>query len=299
MWLGRFPPHRRVTFGCVGLASVATVWACGSAPPVSHVEDKARLDVPIAICRKALASEDVGDAGTPRLDSYWSVIFPSFRGFGTTLKPEDVDCVGSRPAVEFSSGASAGLSPTTSDDLTISTAEDGRQAAWLRLSKGSDGNAAGLLAIVRPRTTEIDVYAIGRYRGSIKHSRFDLLALGSTKVVVAHDEGCAEAKVDAECDSTLLFYAEVGGKLLPSADTFAQRVRFANVKTLGRVQYRLTADPPVVDGKSLRVHEKLQVRDSNDEDVRKAEGDRTFVLGADGRLIAQQESLWSQVNKSP
>ncbi len=76
------------------------------------------------------------------------------------------------------------------------------------------------------------------------------------------------------------------------------RIRFGTAKGLGKVQYRLTADAPVFDKLTVRIHERLQVRDAGDEDVRKAEGDRVFVLGDDRTLNAQQDSLWSQVPKT-
>lgn len=269
---------------------------CGSSTPVSHIEDKARLDVPIAICRKSLAGGDVADAGAPRTDAYWSTVFPSFRGFGTTLHPEDLDCVGDRPAVEFA-GASGGGAPIAADDLTVSTAPDGMQVVWFRVARESPTVAAGELALIRPRTSEIDVYSVGRYKGSIQHSQFDISHIGTSPLIVARDQGCADVKVDVECTSTYDLYLGAAGKLTPAAQTPAERLQFGTLKGVGHVKYRLTTTPPVVDGRSVRVHEKLQVRDANDEDVRKAEGDRVFVLGADGKMVPQQDSLWSQVTR--
>jgi hypothetical protein len=274
----------------------AAAASCASGPPISHIEDKARLDVPIAVCRKLLATGDVSDAGAMRGDTYWGVLFPSFRGFGTTIHPEDVDCVGEHPAVEFSSAS--GASAIGEQDLTVSTAEDGKQVAWLRLSHPAEGGAAGVLALMRPRTSEIDVYAIGRYKGSVAHSKFEISRLGTTPMIIAHDQGCADVKVDVECDSTLDFYLKVGGKLLLQASTPEEKLRFGNLKGLGRVKYTLTTAPPVADGKMIRIHEKLLVRDQNEEDVRKAEGDRVFAPAADGKLVAQQDSIWAQVPKN-
>jgi hypothetical protein len=279
----------------LGLALLSAAAAsCASGPPISHVEDKARLDVPIAICRKLLATEDVGDAGATRGDAYFSVLLPSFRGFGTTLHPEDVDCVGEHPFAEFQGGGSA----IGEQDLTVSTAEDGKQVTWLRLAHPSEGGASGLLALMRPHMSEIDVYAIGRYKGSVAHSKFEISRLGTTPMIIAHDQGCADVKVDVECDSTLNLYLKIGGKLLLQASTPEEKLRFGNLKGLGRVKYSLTTALPVADGKMIRIHEKLLVRDQNEEDVRKAEGDRVFAPGADGKLVPQQDSIWSQVAKN-
>lgn len=293
--------HARATYlGLLGATALSAVaGACASPPPISHIEDKARLDVPIAICRKQLQGGDVADGGSPRTDIYWGVIFPSFRGFGTALNPEDVDCVGERPAVELSGGGSS--QAISADQLVVSTADDGKQVAWLRLASTPDGSSAGVLALMRPRTSEIDVYAIGRYKGSAKNSKFEIGQLGTTRMVTAHDLGCADVKVDNECDSTLDIYLVTGGKLTLATTTPEEKLRYGIAKGLGRVKYHLTTTAPVMDGKTLRVHEKLLVRDQNDEDVRKAEGDRVFAPGPDGKLVAQEDSLWSQVpaNEAP
>jgi hypothetical protein len=268
--------------------------ACATRAPVSRLEDKARLDVPIAICRRALAPGEISDGGSPHPDAYWSVVFAGFHGFGVAANPSDVDCVGETHAEPFR-GMQVSSASTAPEDTVVVSGEDGVQAVWLRAFRMGEPLAEGPLALVRPRASEIDVYAIGNYRGSARHSRFTLARIGSARVVIADDDGCADVKVDAECESTFTFYVMVGGQLVAAVSTPAQRIRYGTQKGLGRVQYRLTTDPPVIDKLVARVHERLQVRDANDEDTRKAEGDRAFVLGDDGRLVAQQDSLWSQV----
>ncbi|MCL2449487.1 MAG: hypothetical protein FWD17_11115 [Polyangiaceae bacterium] len=273
--------------------------SCSSAPlPVSHIEDKARLDVPIAICRRSLAPGEAGDGGTLSPEAYWSVLLPTFHGFGATLAPSDADCVGGLHQGD-PTGAALASPAVAPDDTIVAPAEDETQVVWLRAFRASDHVAAGPLALVRPRPSELDVYALGTYRGSARHSRFVFGRLATTRAVAANDDGCADSKVDAECESTWTFYLIVGGKIEAAAGTPAQRLRFGTIKSLGRVQYRLTTDPPVFDKGTVRIHERLQVRDSGDEDVRKAEGDRIFVLGPDGRLAASQDSLWAQVPTRP
>jgi hypothetical protein len=267
---------------------------CPTPPPISHIEDKARLDVPIAICRKPLAPGDSVDGGAPHAEAYFGVVYPAFRGLGQPLRADDLDCVGERAGTD-SSFTSA---PLVDDDAAITTAKDGTQAVWLRSWRTSNGAAAGPIAIMRPRASELDVYAIGRYRGSKQHSRFELGQLDTTRLVIVHDEGCADVKVDVECESTLSFYLVSGGQLFAAADSPEQRLRYGNVKGVGRVQYRLMTDAPVIDGRTIKVHEKLQVRDAAEEDVRKAEGDRVFTLDSDNHLKAQQDSLWAQIPKN-
>jgi hypothetical protein len=283
----------------VVVASVgAMAPACATPPPVSHLEDKARLDVPVAICRHPVEPGDLDDAGSPHPDAYWSVIVPAFQGFGSALQPTDVDCVGETHAAAFR-GRPASPASIGADDAVVVAGDDGMQVVWLRAFRSAESAAEGPVAIVRPRPSEVDVYAIGSYRGSAAHSRFAFGRLGASRIVVATDDGCADVKVDVECESTLTFYAMVGGKLVAAADSPAQRIHYGTLKGLGRVQYRLTTDPPAFDKLTVRVHERLEVRDANEEDVRKAEGDRAFVLGEDGRLVAQQDSLWSQLPAAP
>ena len=279
-------------------AAGAVAPACASPPPVSRIEDRARLDVPISICRRPLAPGEANDAGIPRPDAYWEVVFPGFRGFGAAFNPNEPDCIG-EPHVVDARGPQGPAVQIGPDDAVVVPGPDGVQAVWLRSFRISDKLGAGPLVLARARPSELDVYAMGGFRGSLAHSRFELARLGSARTVVGYDDACADAKVDTECDSTVTFFVAVGGKLVASAESPTQRVRFGNLKGLGRVQYRLTTDPPVFDKLNVRIHERLQVRDSGDEDVRKAEGDRVFTLGDDRSLNPQQDSLWSQVPKTP
>ena len=290
------------TGACAGALAIGAITAiaaaCGSAPPISRLEDRARLDVPIAICRRPLAPGEANDAGIPKPDSYWEVVFPGFRGFGTAFNPNEPDCVG-EPHVVDARGPQGPAVQTGQDDALVAPGPDGVQAVWFRAFHVNDRIGAGPLVLARPRPSELDVYAIGGFRGSLTHSRFELARLGSTRTIVGYDDSCADVKVDTECDSMVTFYVTAGGKLVPAAESPSQRIRFGTAKGLGKVQYRLTADPPVFDKLTVRIHERLQVRDAGDEDVRKAEGDRVFVLNDDRTLVAQQDSLWSQVPKNP
>jgi hypothetical protein len=277
------------------VASASALAGCSAAPPPpSRLEDRARLDVPIAICRKPLAPGDLGDGGAPGPDVYFGVLFPNFRSFGVALGARDPDCVGETHSTALH-GAPAPLTP---GDAVIVPGED-VDVLWLRAFPVSDRASEGPLALVKARPSEIDVYAVGDYRGSLGHSRFTAARLGNMRAVVADDDGCADVKVGVECESNLTLFGVQGGKLAPLATSPAARVRYGSQKGLGRVQFRLTTDPPAFDKLTMTVHEKLQERDSGEEDIRKAEGDRIFVLGPDGRVVSQQESLWAQVPATP
>jgi hypothetical protein len=271
--------------------------ACGKAapPPRSLVEDKARRDVPIAVCRKPLAPADVDESGAPRVEAYWGVLLPDFRGFNQTF--EGVDCVGD-PVGPKASGGRAGPESihVSRADSTLSPAADGTQLVWLRTSAISDRMASGPLAIVRPRPSELDVYSIGSFAGSAAHSRFELAKLGPYRVVAAVDAGCADVKVDVECESTLSLYLAVGGQLSAAAATPAERLKFGSLKEVGRVKWRLTTEPPIFEPQGVRIKEKLTVHDAGDNEVRKVEGERLFTFRG-GSLVASADSVWNQVER--
>jgi hypothetical protein len=288
---------RSVARGVVWLSVIALpeLAACSHAPGPPPIEDKARRDVPIAICRKSLSGADTSDAGAPRLEAYWSVVIPAFHALGASLDPGASNCVGDKLSTNAGGGVAPGTQPIASDDLVLVSDEGGLQAAWLRSFRVNDRVATGPLALLRARPAELDVYALGDYRGSLRHSRFEFGRLGVVTVLVAHDDRCADVKVDTECESSHAFYVKAGGRLVLSATTPAQRIQYGTMKDIGRVQYRLATEPPVLDAHSITVKERLSVRDPADEEVRKIEGDRVFVLRNDGTLAPNQDSVWAQV----
>lgn len=270
---------------------VASCAACGGATPSSLAEDKARRDIPIAICRKALAPTELNESGAPHPAAYWGVLVPSFRGFGVALEPGVSNCVGEPAQGPAQDSANRAPPAVAATDSTVTPAGDGIEIVWLRTTPVSDRVAAGLVAVVRPRPSEIDVYSIGSYQGSARHSRFELLRLGTTIGIIARDEACADGKVDTECESVASIYVVTGGELVAAAKTTLERLQFGTLKDVGRVKYRLTTDPPVIDGATVHVHEHLSVRDASDDEVRKSEGERVFTLnGSD--LTVNQPSIW-------
>jgi hypothetical protein len=275
------------------LALLAT--SCAGAAGSSRIEDKARRDVPIAICRKALTTNDTNESGAPRLETYWSVLFPSFRGFSFPMDSTARDCVGD-PILVTDKAAPPSAMAIGPGDSTIAAGEDGIQAVWLRASHVSEQVSFGVLALVRPRPAELDVYSIGVYRGSSRHSRFEFAHIGTTTVLIARDEGCADAVAGAECESSLTAYLVAGGQLFSAGKTPTERVGYGTMKDLGRVQWRMTTDPPLFDAHVMRIKEKLSVRDAREDEVRKSENERVFTLRGT-ELVANSETLSSQVGK--
>jgi len=283
----------------VACALATCVASCGHSapPPRSLVEDKARRDVPIAICRKPLAPADLVESGAPRPEAYWSALLPGFSAFGSSFPA--ADCVGGVVSPETRrTGGALTTAPTihvSSTDGTVSPAPDGSQLVLLRTFSGSDRVASGRLAQGRPRPSLLDVYAIGFYRGSTLHSRFDLAKVEAAPLVIAHDDECADVKVEAECQSVLSFYLLVGGDLALAGQTPSERLKYGTLKDVGRVKWRLLTEPPVFEPLAVRIKEKLSVHDASDNEVRKLESERVFTLQG-GALVGIPESLWAQVD---
>jgi hypothetical protein len=270
-------------------------FGCGAAVRPLGPEDKARRDVPIAICRKPLTPADLNESGAPRPEVYWKVLVPSFRGFGSPAEPSAPDCVGD--PTRSATGSDPPL-PVTGSDISVTPVGDGLEIVWLRTGAVSERVAAGPLAVVRPRPAEIDVYSIGLYQGSARHSRFELLRLGQAIAVMARDEGCADVKVATECESVASIYLPLGGALAVGAKTPTEHVQFGTMKEVGRVKYRLTTDPPTVEPAAIHVKEHLSVRDLSDDEVRRSDGERIFTLSG-GVLTASQPSIWTQPAGKP
>jgi hypothetical protein len=239
------------------------------------IEDKARLDVPIAICWRPVASSEASDASPPGASA------------------GERDCTGQ--TYDAAPGAPVRPVPLAADGWVL--APDKTQIVWLPAFRTAATVARGPMALVRARATEIDVFALGAYAGSARHSRFDLARLGRATAIAALDDGCADATAEAECESDVTLFVERGGALVEQARSPARGLRFGVLRGVGRVQYRLTTEPPAFDARTIRFHERLEVRDSRDEDVRVAEGDRVLSLADDGTLVALQDSLWDPVAK--
>jgi hypothetical protein len=280
-----------------GLAAVLALLgtSCAGAAGSSRIEDKARRDVPIAICRKALTTNDTNESGAPRLESYWSVLFPSFRGFSFPLDSTSRDCVGDSILVT-DKGAPPAAITLGPGDSTIASGEDGIQAMWFRATHPSEQVSFGVLALLRPRPSELDVYSIGVYRGSSRHSRFEFAHIGTTTGLVARDEGCADAVAGSDCESTLSVYLVAGGQLFAAGKTPTERIAYGQMRDLGRVQWRMTTDPPLFDAHAMHIKEKLSVRDAREDEVRKSENERVFTLRGT-ELVPSTDTLWSQVGK--
>ncbi len=292
----------------LGVVASATA-ACGAPAPRPRMEDRARRDVPIAICRKALAASDTYENGALRPEVYWATLFPTFQGFTSPLESTARDCVGDALFSPEMAAANASAAPNAPvavvaptalliapTQSTVGRGEEGIQAVWLRSAAAPAKMSDGLLALVRQRPTELDVHAIGVYRGSAAHSRFGFAKMGARPALVAWSDACADGAAGVECENTLTVYFTSGGQLVVGANATTERVQFGTMKDVGRVKWRLTTDPPLFDGKSMKIKEKLTARDAREDEIRKLEGQRIYMLKGN-ELVPTGESLWTKVDR--
>ena len=277
---------------------------CAGAVESSRLEDRARRTVPVPICLKALERRSAGVVSALKPEDYWSLVLPSFEAGANTVDRSAPDCSGravfDKPELAEAEGVRSGALTVKPETAVITPASDGLRIVWLPTHRFANEEAAGPLALLRPREGFAEVYAMGFYRGNEKHSRFALERMGTRFVVTAGDEGCAAAK-GKRCQSSFKVHVMRSGLLAASANLAVDRVEFRSMAGVpGAVQYRLTVTP-VFEEKALRVVEQLAVRDENQSVLRKSDMERVFKLLPDGRLECTQQSLWDVegVNAAP
>jgi hypothetical protein len=289
-----------------GLAWVALLgWSatgCGSAMESSKLEDRARREVPVPICLKALERRGTAGASTATEADYWSLVLPSYDESSSTIDRSMPDCAGhdvfSGPLFQDVEGPRTGLITAKTEDLAVTPGAKDFKVLWLRVGHFGNGDASGPLALARPREGTAELYAIGTYRGNAQTSHFAIERLGPRILVTAGDDACSSAKPGQACQTKLAVFLMNAGQLLPVADLILDRIEYGTAPGVaGLVQYRLTATP-VFDPKALRFTEQVVVRDSTQTVIRKSNLDRQFELKGSA-LTASTGSLWDEVVVAP
>ena len=285
-----------VVLAC-GLASLAV--ACAAAVESSKIEDRARRTIPIPICLKPLPRHaGAGVVATLSPPDYWSLLFPTYDSGDGTLDTAASNCAGNAlltaPELSDAEGARTTLNVTPTN-MEVAKGPDGFQVIWLRSHRFADGTAAGALALVRPREAYAEAYAIGLFRGSPEGSKFGYQRLGADILVTAANEACASASAGQDCESSMTLYLARDGTLKQAARFAIDRVRKGTMSSVqDPVLYRMTAVPKYKD-RSVLLSETLVVRDSGQNEIRRATLDRTWTLAPDGKLVADVDSLWARV----
>jgi hypothetical protein len=230
------------------------------------------------------------------------MILPSYDPAANTVDPGSPDCAGrpilTSPELAEAEGQRSGLQ-VNADAQTVSRGPDGFQVVWLRSHEFADGTAAGPLSLIRPKDDYAEVYAIGLYRGSPETSRFGYERLGPDILITAANEACAKNAAGKDCDSEMVLYLSREGSLKAAAKFPLERIYSGPAPGIsGSVQYRLTSTPRYGE-KSVQVVEQLVLRDSGQNEIRRAKLDRTWKLDAKGDMVSNAESLWGQVMGEP
>jgi hypothetical protein len=278
--------------------SALLLGACSAAIESSKLEDHVRREVPVPICLKSLERRSTAGVSAATPADYWSLVLPSYDVGSSMIDRSAPDCAGrdvfSDALFQDAEGSRTGMIPAKTDDLLETPGANDFKVLWLRAQHFASGEAAGPLALARPREGHAEVYAIGLYRGNATGSHFSIERLGPRMLVTASDEGCAGVKPGQACQTKLNIFLMNAGQLTSVASLVLDRIEYGLTPgTSGTVQYRMTGTP-LFDPKSLRVSEQVVVRDSTETAIRKSNLDRTFVLKG-STLQPSAGSLWDQV----
>jgi len=289
--------------GLVGVLAFGwSLSGCSAAMESSKLEDRARREVPVPICLKALERRSTAGASSATPEDYWSLVLPSYDVGSSTIDRSMPDCAGHEPfqspLLQDAEGPRTGLVSAKPEALLISPGANDFKVLWLRVAHFANGDAAGPLALARPREGTAELYAIGSYRGRAESSHFSIERLGPRILVTAGDDACTTVKPGQACQSKLSVYLMNAGRLSPVADLTLDRIEYGSAAGVaGTVQYRMTATP-LFQPKALRVTEQVVVRDSTQTAIRKSNLDRLFTLKG-STLEASAGSLWDQVVLPP
>ena len=275
------------------------VAACAT-PAESVSSDPSRRAAPLPACVLRLPPQkDTAFMRQLSDEQYWKLVFPRYDELLGVLPETALTCTGQsvfkEPAFEGSSPRSAPIRPATGD-LVFGGGANRIKVVWLKTHIRPDGDAVGVLAIVRTIDDYAEVYAVGAYRGNPKQSRFGLERMGSELLVTALDDRCTGRNPSDPCDTTLMAYLPWSGVLKELAQIPLQRVRFATDSepgASGKIEYTLVTSPSFkADG--IELLEQVSAKDADGHELRKAEHQRTLAWTHD-RIAATDSSIWDRV----
>ena len=273
--------------------------ACAE-PAQSVSSDPSRRGAPLPACVVRLPPQK-NPAFMRQLteEEYWKLVFPGYDEQAGILPQSPLTCTGQgafkHPAFEGSEANAAPLRPQ-SGDLVFGGGANRIKVVWFKTHTRPDGDAVGVLALVRTVDEYAEMYALGAYRGNPKQSRFGLERMGSELLVTALDDRCTGRGVNDPCDTTLVTYLPWSGQLKELAQIPLQRVRFATGSepgVSGKIEYTLVTSPSF-KAHGIELLEQVAAKDSEGRELRKAEHLRTLSWAND-RMTASADSLWDRI----
>lgn len=273
--------------------------ACAE-PAQSVSSDPSRRGAPLPACVVRLPPQkDPAFMRQLSDEEYWKLVFPGYDEQAGILPESPLTCTGrpafKQPAFEGSEPSSAPLRPKTGD-LVFGGGANRIKVVWLKTHVRPDGDAVGVLALVRTVDDYAEMYALGAYRGNSKQSRFGLERMGSELLVTALDDRCTGRGPSDACDTTLVAYMPWAGDLKELAQIPLQRVRFATGSepgVSGKLEYTLVTSPSFKP-QGIELLEQVSAKDSDGRELRKAEHQRTLAWAHD-RMTPSADSLWDRV----
>ncbi|MBX3222265.1 MAG: hypothetical protein KF795_17230 [Labilithrix sp.] len=223
-------------------------------------------------------------------------MFPAYDATRRVLPADPLACTG-RPVLRDKALAGGKASARIEEgDTSLGSGGDRLKIAWLRSLTFDDGAAGGALALVRSYESTAEVYAVGAFRGRPR-TLFAIERIGPEVVVAAQDDGCTGRKPAAACETMVTVFRPRFGALEPVANIAQERITYAadgEPGVRGRTEYRLASSIQYLDG-GIRVLEQVTVRDDLGREVRRAELERAYTFAPDGKMVVDEDSLWSRV----
>lgn len=271
---------------------------CASTEERPRTEDEARQLAPLPACLSELPSGRRTEGVVRSLtdDQMWRLVYPTYDRVRHALPADARACTG-RAVLRAPALVGGRAAPNVREgDVSLGSGGDRLKIAWLRSITFDDRTAGGALALVRSYESTAEVYAVGAFRGRSR-TLFSLERIGPEVVVVALDDGCTARTPGAACDTVVTVFKPRFGALDQVAAIVQERISYAadgEPGVRGKIEYHLASSIQYAEG-GIRVVEQIRVRDEFGREVRKAELERAYTFAPDGKMVVDEDSLWSRV----
>lgn len=297
---------RLAVAGALLVLGAASLPSCAEATPSPNLEDKARRVAPLPACIYYLPpKKNDGFVRQLRPDQYWKAVYPTFDLDKDTLPNDAADCTGRALLADwqFRGGDPIRGWPlkVEEDDIVFGGGGDRLKVVWLRSHHFADGDDAGALALVRSMDNFVEVYGVGIYKGRPDKTRLALERMGPEVIITADNDTCTGAADGVACEAREQVFLPRLGQLRDVADIALER-RAYGIDTekgaRGKMEFRLTTAPTYSPG-TIKLFEKVSVRDDKGRELRKAELERTFSLDENGAMVPSEGPLWPRIFVQP